>query len=150
MSLEFKPKHCLCVSTGTCEPLAVPTCGSLHYNSTWVPNSFKHKTQDEAARKISKFEPLIQANCSSELTFFLCSLYAPRCSPYKAIPCKELCVRVRRSCLPRMRELRIKWPMSCSKLRTKAESSQCIGGPPSTEITKPIKPTKSTVSIAGK
>ncbi|XP_078383094.1 uncharacterized protein LOC144665681 isoform X2 [Oculina patagonica] len=127
---------------GTCEPLSVSTCSGLHYSTTWVPNYFQHQTQDQAARGINKYNPILKTNCSAELTLFLCSLYAPNCSPYTYnIPCKELCSRVKKRCVPRMRELGIKWPVSCSKFPRKAEEPGCVGGPPSPPVTKatPLK-----------
>ena len=110
---------------------------------TRMPNFFRHKSQSEASGELSKFLPVIQTNCSSELNFFLCSLYIPRCRAYKTLPCKELCVRVRKSCRVQFREIGFKFPVSCSKLPRKDESSQCIDG------SRPTQMAKTTPSSAG-
>lgn len=127
----------LFTKAGKCESLALSTCSGLHYSTTWVPNYFQHQTQDEATLEIRKYNPIIQTNCSAELTLFLCSLYAPNCIPYAHnVPCKELCSRVKKQCVPRMRELGIKWPVSCSKFPRKADEPGCIGGHPTSSVTK--------------
>ena len=124
-------------AAGQCKPLRSSTCTGLHYSTTWVPNYFQHQTQDQATLEISKYNPIIQTNCSAELTLFLCSLYAPNCIPYAYnVPCKELCSRVKKQCVPKMRELGIKWPVSCSKFRREADEPGCIGGPPTPSVTK--------------
>ncbi|KAM7425768.1 Frizzled-7 [Porites harrisoni] len=119
-----------------CERIADATCSAQQYKMTRMPNFFKHKSQSEASGELSKFLPVIQTNCSSELNFFLCSLYIPRCRAYKTLPCKELCVRVRKSCRVQFREIGFKFPVSCSKLPRKDESSQCIDGSRPTQMAK--------------
>lgn len=132
-----KVSEFLFFAAGKCESLALSTCSGLHYSTTWVPNYFQHQTQDEATLEIRKYNPIIQTNCSAELTLFLCSLYAPNCIPYAHnVPCKELCSRVKKQCVPRMRELGIKWPVSCSKFPRKADEPGCIGGHPTSSVTK--------------
>lgn len=124
-------------AAGKCEPLRLSTCSSMHYSTAWVPNYFQHQTQDQAALEISKYNPIIQTNCSAELTFFLCSLYAPNCIPYAHnVPCKELCGRVKKQCVPRMRELGIKWPVSCSKFPRQADEPRCIDGLSTPSVTE--------------
>jgi len=124
-------------AAGKCEALSLSTCSGLHYSTTWVPNYFQHQTQDQATLEISKYNPILQTNCSAELTLFLCSLYAPNCSPYAHnVPCKDLCSRVKKQCVPKMRELGIKWPVSCSKFRREADEPGCIAGPPTPSVTK--------------
>ena len=127
-----------------CERIADATCSAQQYKMTRMPNFFRHKSQSEASGELSKFLPVIQTNCSSELNFFLCSLYIPRCRAYKTLPCKELCVRVRKSCRVQFREIGFKFPVSCSKLPRKDESSQCIDG------SSPTQMAKTTPSSAGK
>lgn len=57
--------------------------------------------------------PLVHYNCSRNLRFFLCSVFAPVCSEHVAmqIPaCKPLCLSVRRDCEPALSSLSLPWP----------------------------------------
>lgn len=133
------------VAKDRCERIADATCSAQQYRMTRMPNFFRHKSQSEASGELNKFRSVIQTNCSSELNFFLCSLYLPRCKAYKALPCKELCVRVKKNCRVQFREMGFKFPVSCSKLPRKEESgSQCIDGTRLTQMAK------TTPSSAGK
>lgn len=119
---------------GRCEPLSIPVCSGLHYNMTLVPNTFNHPTQQEAA---SNIHPLFQYSpygdspwndCSPELPLFVCSLHAPPCSvPRK--PCRELCERVRKSCLLQLQKHGYSWPenMACDKFPNAENEADCIG-----------------------
>ena len=61
-------------SKGKCEPLTAELCKEMRYNVTSMPNRFNHATQEEAALIMGSFKPLININCSPELTFLLCSM----------------------------------------------------------------------------
>lgn len=129
---------------GKCEPLRVPACSAFHYSKTKIPNFLHHQTQDQASLELSKFDAVIQTNCSQELAFFLCSLFAPPCSPHPyTAPCKELCSRVRKQCISKIRQLGMKWPVSCSKFSRKSEVPVCLDAPPSPRA--PILTTTNTL-----
>lgn len=122
--------------TGRCEPLTIPLCSGLPYNMTLVPNTFNHQTQQEAASKIHPLflhSPYSDSSspwndCSPELPLFVCSLHAPPCSvPRK--PCRELCERVRNSCLHQLQQYGYPWPenMACDKFSNAGNETDCIG-----------------------
>ena len=101
---------------------------------TFVPNTFNHRTQQEAA---SKIHPLFQYspyhdspwnNCSPELSLFVCSMHAPPCSvPRK--PRRELCERVRNRCLHELQKHGYPWPenMARDKFPNARNEADCIG-----------------------
>ena len=118
--------------------MRVPLCRGLAYNNTAFPNFFNHETQDEAVLEVQQFYPLVQVNCSSYLTLFLCSLYAPICTELFASlpPCQELCTQVRDGCRPLMLKFGFKWPKTflCDKFPKFEEGGICIGVPLSTRV----------------
>ena len=68
-----------------------------------------------------QFWPLVEINCSPDLRFFLCSLYAPICLPTytKPLPaCRSVCERAKNGCAPLMRMYGFAWPerMRCEDL----------------------------------
>ncbi|PIK53113.1 putative frizzled-9-like [Apostichopus japonicus] len=104
-----------------CERIKIPMCVGIGYNTTRMPNVLGHTTQDEAAPLIHEFQPLVEYGCDEHLRFFLCSLFAPMCSPQVdvAIPaCRPMCVKVRNNCEPVIEEFSFKWPtnMDCNQL----------------------------------
>jgi hypothetical protein len=44
------------------------------------PNLLKHTTQAEAQAEIKQYEMLVKVQCSPDVRFFLCTLYAPVCT----------------------------------------------------------------------
>ena len=107
---------------------------------TEFPNFFHHTTQAEASLEVHQFSPLVQVNCSPDLAFFLCSLYAPICSNLDKPPppCRELCVRVRTGCLPLLLKFGFNWPekMKCETFPSRGEDI-CIDRPNIMEVTTP-------------
>jgi frizzled 5/8 len=104
--------------SGRCEPITVPMCKSLPYNLTHMPNQFNHQSQQEAAMEAHQFWALVEINCSTDLRFFLCSLYTPICIESYAgrvRPCRSVCVRARLGCERYMKKFSFEWPehMSC-------------------------------------
>lgn len=104
-----------------CEEITIPMCRGIGYNLTSFPNEMNHETQDEAAMEVHQFWPLVEINCSSDLKFFLCSMYSPICIEdyHKPLPvCSSVCERARKGCAPVMAKYNFPWPerMACELL----------------------------------
>lgn len=116
-------------SHGKCEPIRIPTCKDVPYNETIMPNLLNHKTQEDARMELRQFSPLVATQCSKQLPFFLCSMYAPVCTVLtKAVPpCRALCHRVRTECEISMNDIGFKWPetLNCEEFPV---SGLCVGG----------------------
>ena len=104
-----------------CEPIQNPICrkfASQGYNLTTFPNSVKHRSAAEANYEITQYKPLIQVDCSPDLTLFLCSLYFPYCLPegnQKSLPpCRSLCESARNGCNNLMVSFGFEWPYNCT------------------------------------
>ncbi|KAM4626961.1 secreted frizzled-related protein 3 [Discoglossus pictus] len=100
----------------SCEPVRIPMCKSMPWNMTKMPNHLHHSTQANAILAIEQFEGLLATECSQDLLFFLCAMYAPICTidfqhePIK--PCKSVCERARTGCEPILIKYRHTWPES--------------------------------------
>lgn len=104
-----------------CEEISIPMCRGIGYNYTSMPNQFHHDTQEEAGLEVHQFWPLVEIQCSDDLKFFLCSMYAPICmEDYQGrLPaCRSVCERARSGCAPIMRQYGFAWPerMNCDDL----------------------------------
>ncbi|XP_071103561.1 frizzled-5-like [Haliotis cracherodii] len=104
-----------------CQEITIPMCKSIGYNNTYMPNQFNHETQEEAGLEVHQFWPLVEIQCSADLKFFLCSMYAPICmTNYKKhLPaCRSVCERAKKGCAPLMRQYGFAWPerMNCENL----------------------------------
>ena len=67
-----------------------------------------------------QFWPLVEIQCSPDMRFFLCSIYAPICIqdyPTSIPACKSVCLRAEAGCAPLMRKYGFAWPerMQCDK-----------------------------------
>ncbi|KAJ8416920.1 hypothetical protein AAFF_G00327980 [Aldrovandia affinis] len=105
-----------------CEPVRIPMCKSMPWNITKMPNHLHHSTQANAVLAIEQFEGLLGTQCSEDLLFFLCAMYAPICTidfqhdPIK--PCKSVCERAKCGCEPVMKKYNHTWPesLACEEL----------------------------------
>uniref|UniRef100_A0A8K9WQ22 Secreted frizzled-related protein 3 n=1 Tax=Oncorhynchus mykiss TaxID=8022 RepID=A0A8K9WQ22_ONCMY len=103
-------------SSAACEPIRIPLCKSMPWNMTKMPNHLHHSTQANAVLAIEQFEGLLGTQCSTDLLFFLCAMYAPICTidfqhdPIK--PCKSVCERAKCGCEPVMKRYNHTWPES--------------------------------------
>lgn len=89
-----------------CEPIKIPMCQGIGYNLTYMPNPFNHETQVEAGLVVHQFWPLLKIECSQDMQFFVCSLYAPICMENYKRPlkvCRSVCERAKQGCQPLMR-----------------------------------------------
>lgn len=123
-----------------CEPVTIPLCRGLRYNTTIYPNLLKHRTQEEAGLEVHQFYPLVRIACSNDLAFFLCSVYAPPCTIMEIPlpPCRHLCESARDGCEKLMAKFGFTWPesLSCRNFPMFGDE-MCIG----TNITKDLNPT---------
>ena len=114
-----------------CEKITIPICQNIGYNSTYMPNMFNHDTQEEAALEVHQFWPLVKTNCSPDLKFFLCSVYAPKCQKNpkdEVLPCRSICKRVRKGCAPVMRQFGFTWPkqLRCKRFPKPVGNKLCV------------------------
>ncbi|XP_055732675.1 frizzled-1-like [Salvelinus fontinalis] len=84
---------------GFCQPISIPLCTDIAYNETIMPHLLGHTNQEDAGLEVYQFYPLVKVQCSPDLKFFLCSMYAPVCTALEQAlpPCRshgagELCV----------------------------------------------------------
>ena len=114
----------------SCEPLTIPLCRSMPYNTTIFPNFLNITTQEEAAPYVHQFYPLVKSGCSKHLGLFLCAVYAPVCSVLGSAvpPCRPLCNSARLGCEDLLNRFGVKWPESLNCERFPLEGvSDCVG-----------------------
>ena len=105
-----------------CEQIRIPVCQGMPYNMTRMPNLMHHSTQENARLAIGVYDGLLRQNCSEDLLFFLCSMFAPICTPHfqkEAIPpCRAVCERAKKGCEPVMNRYNFSWPttLDCDSL----------------------------------
>nr|XP_032802826.1 frizzled-9-like [Petromyzon marinus] len=120
---------------GRCQPIVIPMCLGIGYNTTRLPNSLGHEEQQEAAIKLHEFAPLVEYGCHVHLRFFLCSVYAPMCSEQVSQPipaCRPMCRAVRQRCAPVLEQFNFAWPdaLDCARLPTRHDpSALCMEAP---------------------
>lgn len=111
-----------------CQPISIPLCADLPYNETIMPNLLGHSTQADAAKNMHLFDPLLQARCSADLKFFLCSVYAPVCTVLEEPipPCRRLCEHAQRECEANITVIGLEWPerIRCEKFPV---GGLCVG-----------------------
>ncbi|RWS19523.1 frizzled-7-like protein [Leptotrombidium deliense] len=113
-----------------CEALTIPMCKGLKYNQTIFPNLLNHTNQDYAALEIHQFWPLIEIKCSPHLKLFICSVYAPICTPSITVipPCRSLCQSAKNGCENITKQYGYVWPtrLSCELFPQKNNGQICI------------------------
>lgn len=116
---------------GRCEPITIPLCKDIQYNETIMPNLLNHQKQEDAGLEVHQFFPLVKVQCSPDLQFFLCSMYAPVCTIIeRAIPpCRSLCMSARLGCEGLMNKFGFRWPESldCDKFPEANTEELCVG-----------------------
>uniref|UniRef100_A0A8C1T7G1 FZ domain-containing protein n=1 Tax=Cyprinus carpio TaxID=7962 RepID=A0A8C1T7G1_CYPCA len=97
---------------GFCQPISIPLCTDIAYNQTIMPNLLGHTNQEDAGLEVHQFYPLVKVQCSMDLKFFLCSMYAPVCTVLEQAipPCRSLCERARQGCEALMNKFGFQWP----------------------------------------
>ncbi|XP_032813126.2 frizzled-2-like [Petromyzon marinus] len=116
---------------GFCQPISIPLCTDIPYNQTIMPNLLGHTNQEDAGLEVHQFYPLVKVQCSPDLKFFLCSMYAPVCTVLeKAIPpCRSLCDRARQGCEALMNKFGFQWPerLRCENFPVQGSDEICVG-----------------------
>ena len=101
----------------TCQTISISMCnGILPYNLTKLPNYLRHHTQAsvKAYLESDDITKLVNTSCSEDLVFFICVLHLPICVKefqYPVLPCRKLCEKVRRECLPTIKRHGREWPI---------------------------------------
>lgn len=119
----------------TCDSIEIPTCKGQGYNVTGMPNLAGNDMQRDAQLQLNTFNPLIQYGCSSQLTFFLCSVFVPMCTDKVQDPigpCRPMCENVKRKCQPVLQEFGFSWPdiLNCTKFPPRNnQDHMCMDGP---------------------
>ncbi|ELW66987.1 Frizzled-10 [Tupaia chinensis] len=55
---------------GRCQPIEIPMCRDIGYNTTRMPNLMGHENQREAAIQLHEFAPLVEKGCHGPLPSF--------------------------------------------------------------------------------
>ncbi|KAL3314998.1 Frizzled-4 [Cichlidogyrus casuarinus] len=115
-----------------CEPerIQLKQCASF-YSFTSMPNLLKHQSQFQAQANLDTLRLLMDTDCSSQLRFFLCSMYAPMCDPVSRLsagPCQELCIQVQQKCQAQLTSMGIAWPesLNCDHLPKRQKGVMCM------------------------
>ncbi|CAG9768939.1 unnamed protein product [Ceutorhynchus assimilis] len=155
--------HCACVHYGTtrisdaedvipshdrCQSITIPFCSGIAYNKTIMPNLLGHNTQEEAGLEVHQYFPLVKINCSPDLQFFLCSVFAPVCTilDHPLPPCRSLCLSAKEGCEGIMEKFGFHWPesLNCDSYPDNTVAEElCVGQnklsvPPNTQTTSVV------------
>ncbi|XP_053676450.1 frizzled [Anopheles nili] len=132
-----------------CEPITIPFCSGIQYNRTIMPNLVGNTKQEEAGLEVLQYVPLVKVDCSPDLKFFLCLLFAPVCTilTYPIPPCRSLCESAR-ACETVMQSFDFSWPeaFECSRFPEDGGKELCVSKHNSSETT-PI-PTSAAAAAA--
>ncbi|CDQ84740.1 unnamed protein product [Oncorhynchus mykiss] len=115
---------------GFCQPISIPLCTDIAYNQTIMPNLLGHTNQEDAGLEVHQFYPLVKVQCSMDLKFFLCSMYAPVCTVLEQAipPCRSLCERARQGCEALMNKFGFQWPerLRCENFPVHGAGEICV------------------------
>ncbi|XP_077370430.1 frizzled-7-like [Festucalex cinctus] len=116
---------------GFCQAISIPLCTDIAYNQTIMPNLLGHAYQEDAGLEVHQFYPLVKVQCSPDLKFFLCSMYAPVCTVLEQAipPCRTLCERARQGCEALMNKFGFQWPerLRCENFPVHGAGEICVG-----------------------
>ncbi|KAF7656964.1 hypothetical protein LDENG_00033530 [Lucifuga dentata] len=151
ISAQYQGDHGIVVPEhGFCQPISIPLCTDIAYNQTIMPNLVGHYNQEDAGLEVHQFYPLVKVQCSPELKFFLCSMYAPVCTVLeKAIPpCRSICERAKQGCEALMNKFGFQWPerLRCENFPVLGHGHICVGQNDSSAATATPDHTSTDVS----
>ncbi|XP_032868482.1 frizzled-1 [Amblyraja radiata] len=136
---------------GFCQPISIPLCTDIAYNQTIMPNLLGHTNQEDAGLEVHQFYPLVKVQCSPELKFFLCSMYAPVCTVLEQAipPCRSLCERARQGCEALMNKFGFQWPESlrCENFPIHGSIDLCVGQNKTEKGSPTLDPTQSLPDV---
>ncbi|CAF1131383.1 unnamed protein product, partial [Didymodactylos carnosus] len=117
--------------TRQCQLITYHECKNIGYNMSSLPNKFNHQDQKDVAMVINQYTALLGIGCSSDLRFFLCSIYLPLCiSSYSETipPCREVCERVKKPCEPYIHYMNKPWPdqLDCEQFPWSRDNAICM------------------------
>nr|XP_020463056.1 frizzled-2 [Monopterus albus] len=150
ISAQYKGDNGIVVPEhGFCQPISIPLCTDIAYNQTIMPNLVGHYNQEDAGLEVHQFYPLVKVQCSPELKFFLCSMYAPVCTVLDTAipPCRSICERAKQGCEALMNKFGFQWPdrLRCENFPVMGNGQMCVGQNDSSSVTvPPIVPVPST------
>ncbi|KAG8178241.1 hypothetical protein JTE90_005610 [Oedothorax gibbosus] len=131
VSSRVSDRESLIPHHGRCEPITIPLCKDIPYNETIMPNLLNHQKQEDAGLEVHQFFPLVKVQCSPDLQFFLCTMYAPVCTIIEQAipPCRSLCMKARDGCERLMNNFGFQWPKSldCDKFPEPGTEVLCVG-----------------------
>ncbi|XP_059828246.1 frizzled-1-like [Hypanus sabinus] len=137
---------------GFCQPISIPLCTDIAYNQTIMPNLLGHTNQEDAGLEVHQFYPLVKVQCSPELKFFLCSMYAPVCTVLEQAipPCRSLCERARQGCEALMNKFGFQWPerLRCENFPVHGSIDLCVGQNRTEKGSPTLDPTQ-TLPVVG-
>lgn len=114
-----------------CEPIVIPLCDGIQYNTTIMPNLLGHAKQETAGLELHQYMPLVKIQCSPDLQIFLCSIFVPVCNVLeKPIPpCRSLCLSARKGCEGLMNKFGFTWPenLDCNNFPIGSKNEICVG-----------------------
>ncbi|XP_044020377.1 frizzled-2 [Aphidius gifuensis] len=138
---------------GRCEAIRIPLCHNLPYNETMMPNHLRHAKQEDAGLELHQYVALIKVNCSPDLRFFLCLMFAPVCTVLDKplLPCRSICESARNGCEGIMKNFGYPWPPSfeCEKLPEFGDGPNviCVGMNKSSSSSLSTTPSSSSLSL---
>ena len=96
-----------------CQPLTIPMCKRLGYNSTSAKsNMYSNRlTGGDVQKYLSYFENEI---CFEDLVFFVCALFNPICfenHDIPILPCKSACRSAKKECQGTLDRFHRNWPL---------------------------------------
>ncbi|XP_049609787.1 frizzled-7-A-like [Syngnathus scovelli] len=140
-----EPKGFSIPEHGFCQSISIPLCTDIAYNQTIMPNLLGHANQEDAGLEVHQFYPLVKVQCSPDLKFFLCSMYAPVCTVLEQAipPCRTLCERARQGCEALMNKFGFQWPerLRCENFPVHGAGEICVGQNTSESNAPPPAPT---------
>lgn len=120
-------------SHNKCQPITVPVCLDIQYNTTIMPNLLNHQKQEDAGMEVHQYFPLVKIRCSPYVQLFLCSVYVPVCTilDRPLPPCRSLCLSAKNGCENIMSKFGIEWPenLDCAKFPQgqDIDGEMCVG-----------------------
>lgn len=121
--------HDIIPDHGKCQPITVPFCLDMPYNTTFMPNLL-NQNQEEAGYDVHLYSPLLKDKCGPDAQFFLCTVFLPVCTvmEFPLPPCRSLCIKARNGCEGIMRKFDFKWPeyLNCDQFPENQNERICV------------------------